>query len=56
MEICNNPEPKMVWVKEDPEVGKACDKFQAKVMHRHNNSVLGSEIKSRELAKEQSKV
>jgi predicted HTH transcriptional regulator len=56
MEVCNNPEPKMVWVKEEPEVGKACDKFQAKVMHRYNNSVFGSEKKSRELAKEQSKV
>ena len=56
MEVCNNPEPKTVWVKDEPEAGKMCDKFQAKVMHRCNNSLLGSEMKSRELAKEQSKV
>ena len=52
MEVCNNPEPKTVWIKDEPETGKMCDKFQAKVMHRYNNSVLGSEMKSRDLLKE----
>lgn len=56
MEVCNNPEPKTVWIKDEPEIGKSCDKFQAKVMNRYNNSLLGSEMKSRDLAKEQSKV
>lgn len=56
MEVCNNPEPKTVWIKDEPEIGKSCDKFQAKVMNRYNNSLLGIEMKSRDLAKEQSKV
>lgn len=56
MDVCNNPEPKTVWVKDEPEIGKTCDKFQAKVMYRNNNSFHGSEMKSRDLAKEQSKV
>ncbi len=56
MEVCVNPHPPTIWIKDEPELGQTCDRFQARTMHRYSNSVVNRELSGKDLIREQSKV
>jgi hypothetical protein len=56
MEVCVNPHPPTIWVKDEPELGQTCERFKARTFHRQSNSVMHRELTGKDLAREQNKM